>query len=929
MMWRFGVVLLTFLVQAVPILSLCLFQHLFPTAKHQATLTNSDYPEFSWGVQCFIWSYTGAPGTRVRISFMDVDIPLGSGNCEEASLMFGPVGDRKYCGDSLVKDFPSVYVTLTSSQQRVYVLFNSTSEHSRSRFRLRLDIDPAGDGVERTSPEPPTANMPQTSPYYTQADSSSRFGTNSCHSLLTSTTGEVRSSRVLTSLLLSRGQCSWLLRTPHSPGTVVHYRLNFQYCHLYRNDKLSVYKGEEPTGHPFATYDGYGQCPFFSVIKAESVLITYKPDERWVRTMGPANFTISYVASGPDTDDNLMSTPEPVITWTTVREETGQDHRKTCNFLITASMGVVNTSTDLTFPLLASGQCSWLLHTPHSPGTVIYYRLTFNNCHLYRNDQLRVYKGKAQTGFPMATYGNGQCPYHLTVESENVLITYQPHNLGSSAELANFSISFVRETTVNCLPGHLPCGQGERRCYRREKSCDGVWDCPVRGGDEKGCSRCPQHEYSCNLTLTYCYREEDRCNGKEKCSNYMDEMNCTPQQCSKEKGLFLCKNKRCVFEKWRCDHTRDCQDGSDEENCSSVPSTRVIVAAVVGATMCALLLVIVLGCICKIFSARMHQLEAVAHTETPLTRLQAELFRRRAPPPPYNEAMVTSRPYHQACQELLAQGQMGAEGHEATAQTQDRGDQRRGRRHRNRRCSGRHRRTGGQSAGVSGELTHQGEVSPHSGQHPSAAGEAGDLNVPPPYSVLDPCANNPWPYLDCSSSTSEEDWPEEDSVRHRGDDDDDVPLLDLGAGDGSSVDMEMTSAAVGGGVSNPSLSFHDTLSRSAPALADTHGEAIRPLCTLLELEEEEEKEEDTASRSLSMDWEPSSPPPHHCADKLDATATVISEDSDSECILGADHEGDRDAAVAHEEEDEDEEEEDDGDAGVGVDTDSDTAVLIP
>ena len=43
--------------------------------------------------------------------------------------------------------------------------------------------------------------------------------------------------------------------------------------------------------------------------------------------------------------------------------------------------------------------------------------------------------------------------------------------------------------------------------------------------------------------------------------------------------------------------------------------------------------------------------------DTPLSRLQAELFRRRAPPPPYHEAMLTSRPYDDAVREYFAQTQ--------------------------------------------------------------------------------------------------------------------------------------------------------------------------------------------------------------------------------------------------------------------------------
>jgi len=89
----------------------------------------------------------------------------------------------------------------------------------------------------------------------------------------------------------------------------------------------------------------------------------------------------------------------------------------------------------------------------------------------------------------------------------------------------------------------------------------------------------------------------------------------------------------------------------------------VIVAAVVGSLLCALLLVLSLGCACKVYTMRNnndahthhHHHRRGARYDTPLSRLQAEMFRRRAPPPPYHEAMLTSRPYDEAVREYFAQ----------------------------------------------------------------------------------------------------------------------------------------------------------------------------------------------------------------------------------------------------------------------------------
>lgn len=45
-----------------------------------------------------------------------------------------------------------------------------------------------------------------------------------------------------------------------------------------------------------------------------------------------------------------------------------------------------------------------------------------------------------------------------------------------------------------------------------------------------------------------------------------DEANCTQSaDCSKDE--FKCKNGRCIFRRWMCDHDDDCGDGSDEANC--------------------------------------------------------------------------------------------------------------------------------------------------------------------------------------------------------------------------------------------------------------------------------------------------------------------------------------------------------------------------
>ncbi|XP_053571252.1 low-density lipoprotein receptor-related protein 12 [Bombina bombina] len=173
-----------------------------------------------------------------------------------------------------------------------------------------------------------------------------------------------------------------------------------------------------------------------------------------------------------------------------------------------------------------------------------------------------------------------------------------------------------------CLPWEIPCG-GNWGCYTEQQRCDGYWHCP-NGRDELNCSMCQKDEFPCSRNGV-CYPRSDRCNYQNHCPNGSDEKNCFFCQ----PGNFHCKNNRCVFESWVCDSQDDCGDGSDEENCPVIVPTRVITAAVIGSLICGLLLVIALGCTCKLYSLRMFERRSF---ETQLSRVEAELLRREAPP---------------------------------------------------------------------------------------------------------------------------------------------------------------------------------------------------------------------------------------------------------------------------------------------------------
>lgn len=121
-----------------------------------------------------------------------------------------------------------------------------------------------------------------------------------------------------------------------------------------------------------------------------------------------------------------------------------------------------------------------------------------------------------------------------------------------------------------------------------------------------------------------CYPAKERCNYQLYCADGSDERDCTVCQ----PGTFHCDSDRCVFESWRCDGQVDCKDGTDEMNCTVSLPRKVITAATVGSLVCGLLLVIAMGCTCKLYSLRTREYSMFA----PITRQEAELIQQQAPP---------------------------------------------------------------------------------------------------------------------------------------------------------------------------------------------------------------------------------------------------------------------------------------------------------
>ena len=284
-----------------------------------------------------------------------------------------------------------------------------------------------------------------------------------------------------------------------------------------------------------------------------------------------------------------------------------------------------------------------------------------------------------------------------------------------------------------------------------------------------------------------------------------------------------------------------------------VPSPRGIVAAVVGSTICALLLVIVFGCVCKMCQSRLQPPPELPYSDSPLSRLQAELFRQHPPPPPYHEAMITSRPYDQVCQDHR---QRSSDGRSV------RRDHRRPRQHRSQRSRLQREYENPRSSVISTEPANLLDINTAAVDNPSTAHSvvmtpgASDAQTLPPYSVDDPRLINP--AFSSSESDSGEDFPPVSYPENDGD----VPLLDLGAD--VSVTMEMTPAAVGVSHSvNPHLPGGDS-----------------PLSVA---------EEETASNNLSLNSDPETP------DKWgDTSHPEIVDESDTGCILEVEKTDDED-----------------------------------
>lgn len=260
-------------------------------------------------------------------------------------------------------------------------------------------------------------------------------------------------------------------------------------------------------------------------------------------------------------------------------------------------------------------------------------RLDLQQLLLGPGDRLTVYNREQGKGDILKIITSSSNYKSVQVESHTGVLSLTYQTIPGS-EGSGFNATF--RVGTYCPPWEGRCGGATGGCFTQEQRCDGKWDCPETGRDEEGCRGCSRSQFACGVAgqrsvasshftgRPVCYPVTERCNYQLYCADGSDEKDCTVCQ----PGTFHCDSDRCVFETWRCDGQVDCKDGTDEMNCTVILPRKVITAATVGSLVCGLLLVIAMGCTCKLYSLRTREYSMFA----PISRLEAELIQQQAPP---------------------------------------------------------------------------------------------------------------------------------------------------------------------------------------------------------------------------------------------------------------------------------------------------------
>ncbi|XP_077356423.1 low-density lipoprotein receptor-related protein 10 [Festucalex cinctus] len=297
-----------------------------------------------------------------------------------------------------------------------------------------------------------------------------------------------------------------------------------------------------------------------------------------------------------------------------------------CGGLLRTFYGTFSPPSPRGTPLL----CVWTL----DPDDTRPLRLDLQQLVLGSGDTLTVHNGAQGKGDIIKIITSTSNYKSVQVESRTGLLslTYQTR---PSSDGGGFNATF--HVGSYCPPWEGRCRGASGGCFTQEQRCDGKWDCPETGKDEEGCRGCGPDQFACGVPgqraaaaagrfagRPVCYPVSERCNYQLYCADGSDERDCTVCQ----PGTFHCDSDRCVFESWRCDGQVDCKDRTDELNCTVILPRKVITAATVGSLVCGLLLVIAMGCTCKLYSLRTREYSMFA----PINRHEAQLIQQQAPP---------------------------------------------------------------------------------------------------------------------------------------------------------------------------------------------------------------------------------------------------------------------------------------------------------
>ncbi|XP_076145173.1 low-density lipoprotein receptor-related protein 10 [Alosa pseudoharengus] len=323
------------------------------------------------------------------------------------------------------------------------------------------------------------------------------------------------------------------------------------------------------------------------------------------------------------------SSPTAAMTdeWWQVRKTPGVmpgPHNGTCG-------GVLHSFYGSFWPaawMVPPQECVWTVD-PQDPRPL---RLQLQMLELGPGDTINITDQGHGTGHIIKTITCASNFKLLEVESHTGVLSLIYHTVPAS-EGRGFNATY--RIAGYCLPWEGVCGGSEGGCYTQKQRCDGHWDCAATGRDEEGCMGCPRGHFPCggapgmphssgHYGRPVCFTLKDRCNYQLNCVDGSDERECTICQL----GTFHCDTDRCVVESWRCDGQADCKDGTDEMNCPLTLPRKVITAATVGSLVCGLLLVIAMGCTCKLYSLRTREYSMFA----PISRQEAEFIQQQAPP---------------------------------------------------------------------------------------------------------------------------------------------------------------------------------------------------------------------------------------------------------------------------------------------------------